>query len=437
MIILKIFTLLILFISIIFSSQLGQKIQQSQKILESAEAKKRLMHSQLSKIAASIKKNEQEYAKIEKILDQLRREKKKNQELYIQAKDRVAKLDEDIIKMDRVIKENYRRFLKLLTNQFAIIAASERVHQKSQKSVIMQEVYESFKRENDKKLKALKEAIDKSRLEKMKMAGERNGLKRSIADIERKKRLYEQKRREKAKLLKKLAQEEMIYKKKLKRLITRQNLLRLTLAKLNILKKQEIEEARRRERERQAELEKRARELERLRRARERARREAIAKGKEVDYTPVTLKETKRVKRYGSSYHKDKIYSYRGPKTISPIRGAKVIKKFGTYIDPIYKIKIFNESVTLKAPYPNAKVRSVLNGKVVFVGQNSMLGKVVVIAHAHKLHTVYAGLSKISPFIRNGVKVKKGAVIGKVKSKLIFEATKNSKYINPLRLISL
>ena len=66
-----------------------------------------------------------------------------------------------------------------------------------------------------------------------------------------------------------------------------------------------------------------------------------------------------------------------------------------------------------------------------------MLGKVVVIAHAHKLHTVYAGLSKISPFIRNGVKVKKGAVIGKVKSKLIFEATKNSKYINPLRLISL
>ena len=38
---------------------------------------------------------------------------------------------------------------------------------------------------------------------------------------------------------------------------------------------------------------------------------------------------------------------------------------------------------------------------------------------------------------KKGSKVKKGYVIGKVNRKLIFEATKNSKHINPLRLISI
>ena len=66
-----------------------------------------------------------------------------------------------------------------------------------------------------------------------------------------------------------------------------------------------------------------------------------------------------------------------------------------------------------------------------------MLGKVVVVAHSGKLHTVYAGLSKIAPNIQKGRKIKKGYVVGKVNSKLIFQATKNSKHIDPLKLISI
>ena len=433
----KFITIIILTFPLLHASQVANKIKQSEKRLQSAEQRKRLMNMQLSKIAESIKKTEREYAKIEKILDDLRREKKRNQQLYKTAKERVSSLDQNISKLNKEIRSNFEQFLKILTDQFAVIAASERLHQTTPKSVIQQEIYETFKKENDKRLKYLKREIDKNRLEKIKMAGERNGLRKSIAEIERKRRLYQQKKREKVKLLRKLAKQESIYKKRLRHLITRQNLLRLTLAKLNILKKQEIEEAQRRERERQAELERRAKELEKMRIEKEKERQTALAEGKEVDYTPVTLKETKKVKQYGSSYHKDKIYNYRGPKTISPIKGARVVKKFGTYIDPIYKIKIFNESVTLKAPQKNAKVRNVLNGKVVFVGKNSMLGKVVIVSHPNKLHTVYAGLSRISPLIKNGSKIKRGAIIGKVKNKLLFEATKNSMYINPLKLIIL
>jgi murein DD-endopeptidase MepM/ murein hydrolase activator NlpD len=82
-------------------------------------------------------------------------------------------------------------------------------------------------------------------------------------------------------------------------------------------------------------------------------------------------------------------------------------------------------------------VKNVLNGKVVFAGKSSMLGKVVVVAHSGKMHTVYAGLSKIAPTIRVGSKIKRGYIVGKVKRKLVFQATKNSKHINPLKLIRL
>jgi len=104
-------------------------------------------------------------------------------------------------------------------------------------------------------------------------------------------------------------------------------------------------------------------------------------------------------------------------------------------VDPVYKIKIFNESITLQAPHTDAKVKNIMNGKVVFAGKSSMLGKVVVVAHSGKMHTVYAGLSKIAPNIKTGRKIKRGYVVGKVKSKLMFQATKNSKHINPLKLI--
>ena len=113
------------------------------------------------------------------------------------------------------------------------------------------------------------------------------------------------------------------------------------------------------------------------------------------------------------------------------------MKKFGTYVDPIYKIKILNESITLQSLFENAKVQNILNGKVVFAGKSSMLGKVVVVAHSKKIHTVYAGLSKIAPTRRVGAKIQKGYIVGKVNEKLIFQATKDSKHINPLRLITI
>jgi len=134
---------------------------------------------------------------------------------------------------------------------------------------------------------------------------------------------------------------------------------------------------------------------------------------------------------------KQEVAIYSGDKTISPLKGAIVLKSFGKYVDPVYDIKIFNDNVILKSTTNPHNVYNVLDGKVVFAGKSSMLGKVIVMAHKDRLHTVYAGLDKIAPTIRVGTKIGQGYVIGKLKGKLIFQVTQDEKYVDPLSLIKL
>jgi septal ring factor EnvC (AmiA/AmiB activator) len=418
------------------ASQTVKKIEESKKSLQSTEAKKKQMSRQISKLAESIKKTETELAKLQKALDRLEKKKREGETRYAGTLKRIKGLDTQISQLDRNIRKRHKEFIRLLTDQFSTIVAMRQMNRRSERAVILEEFYERFKEANDRELKRLKESIDRSRKNKQKLMLQRASLKRSIAKTIALRDLYRIKKEKSQKLLKKLASEEKLYRKKLKEIISRQNALRRTLAKLNILRKEEIEEAKRREAERKAELARRARELEDMRQAKARERAQARAEGREVDYTAPKLSE-ERVRQVGSSYQKERVVAYRGPRTISPIKGARLVKKFGTYVDPIYKIKIFNDSITLRAPYSDANVRNVLNGKVVYVGENSMLGKVVIVQHGNGLHTVYAGLSKISPLIRTGTRIRRGTAVGKVRKKLIFQATQNSRLINPTRLIKL
>jgi len=141
------------------------------------------------------------------------------------------------------------------------------------------------------------------------------------------------------------------------------------------------------------------------------------------------------VRRIGTSYQKIKTIRYVGKKTIAPINNFKITQKFGTYFDPIYKIKIFNEAVILKSRYLHAKVKSVLDGKIVFMGENPLLGKVLIIEHQAKMHTIYGYLSQFAPNIKVGSRVKRGTIIGRVYDELSFEVTKKNYHINPLELI--
>jgi len=165
--------------------------------------------------------------------------------------------------------------------------------------------------------------------------------------------------------------------------------------------------------------------------------RKRIKELKRMNFSSKKVAKVYSVKRTDSSYLATDICKYRGAKTMAPLKAPKVIKGFGSFIDPIYKIPSHSDSITLISNSSDLRVYNVLNGEISYIAQKSMLGKMVVIKHNNGLHTIYADLDKISPLLKVGAKVKKGTIVGKIKKKLIFEATKNGKFINPVRLINL
>jgi len=433
------------------------KIENSKKNLSTASSEKKQTGRRLSKIAKDIQSAEKDIVYLEKKIDELGRKQEKSEQRYEVLKGELRQSEKDFTQTSQALEEKRKVFISLLSEQFSIIFAMEQAHEPTRKSILSQEVYKAYKKHNAKVLTTLRSDIGMLKKQKNDKLYLRNKTKKEIKRIVKKRDDYAQKKLVKEKLRKRLSRDEEKYNAKLEKIVDKQNSLRTTLAKLNILHTKEVQKARklalarkeamRLEKERKRDI----REAKALARAKARKAQEDLKKAKtEKDRKKARLaakeakkaqrkvyKKSEKVRQVNSSYKKSKTYAYRGKRTISPLPGARLIKKFGTYVDPIYKIKIFNESITLKSPASNSKVQNILNGKVVFAGKSSMLGKVVVISHSHKIHTVYAGLSKIAPTIHVGVKIQKGYVVGKVSEKLIFQATKNSKHINPLRLIKI
>jgi len=449
----------LLITSLVFGASTTTKIKNSKKDLSATDSAKKKASRKLDKIASDIKKADKDINYLDHKLEKLSANKEKTEKEYKVLKKELATSEANLAVTSKEIEKKHKAFISLLSNQFSVIFAMQQFENPTENSIISYEVYKAYKKHNAKELKSLRSDIETLKKSKKNKRYKRDKTKKSIASIEKKRKLYTKEKAQKKKLVARLSDDEEKYQSKLQNLVDKQSSLRGTLAKLNILHTKEVEDARKRaaakreairlEKERIRKIRrvkatakakaKKARAAIRLAKteaARKAARKAAKKAEKEAKIAQTKVyKQSAKVRKVHSSYKKSKTYAYRGGKTISPLRGARLIKKFGTYIDPIYKIKIFNESITLKAPSSNAKVQNVLNGKVVFAGKSSMLGKVVVVAHSGKMHTVYAGLSKIAPTIHVGSKIKRGYVVGKVARKLMFQATKNSKHINPMRLI--
>lgn len=190
-----------------------------------------------------------------------------------------------------------------------------------------------------------------------------------------------------------------IYTKKLQDLKAQQDELRVTLNKLKIIEKQKEQEM--------------------------------------VFDNEKIASSNQNIRQIGSSYQESNVKRYSGIKTIAPLESFTIKQKFGNYIDPIYKIKIFNENVILTSNKKDAVVKAVFSGKIVFAKDTSMLDKVIILEHSNGIHTIYAHLDKIAPNVKVGKNVKKGAIIGRIKNDLAFEVTQKNFHINPLELISL
>ncbi len=387
----RVVLLFLLSISLLFSTSLDSKINQNKKQLKSKKIEYKKMDRKLSLIAKKILAAKKEQKALAKKLTSLAKSIKKNEAEFLRLQKEEKKYTIELNSIGRDINKKEKKFLDLVAKNFSLALALDELKQPTPDSVMMKEAYKLYAKENSKDIEKLERDIqglkDKKSILKLKQSHISQQLKKFIAEREE----FQEKKAKKDILVKNLLKDRELYQKRFNKIKESRKNLEKKLAKLKIIK-----------------------------------------------HNNAKVVEQRANKRLTSKKNSSSTAKYAGSKTISPLKGARLIKRYGTYIDPIYKFKIFNKSITLKAPYAGAKVRSVLAGKIVFAeNSGGMLGKVVIIEHSRAIHTIYVKLSRLAPGIRVGKKVARGTVIGKVEKSLMFEVTKNNKNINPLKLIRL
>lgn len=387
--------------SLLSATSVDGKIKKSKKQLSAKKVEYKKMNRELSKVAKKILTAKANQKKLNSKLNSLENKIKNDEVSYGKLTKKSTELTESLDSVIKTIDKKQLKFVELISKNFSMSLALEEVNTPTSESVIRKEVYTVYSKRNSEDIERLKKDLLYLESKKKSLNSKQSDIRKTINTYVNERREYKNKKKEQDKILSALARDKAIYKKRFNRIKASRKKLERKLASLKIIKSD--------------------------------ARKEANQKEAAKANKNSSAKRTKVV-----AVSSSKIIKYNKSKTISPLKGARLIKKFGTYTDPIYKFKIFNKSVTLKAPHSSSKVRSVLKGKIVFAeNSGGMLGKVVIVEHSNGIHTIYAKLSRLAPGIKVGKRVSKGSTIGKVDKSLMFEVTKDNKHMDPLNLIRL
>ena len=392
-------SLLLIVTTVAAKQDVSKQITKTNKEIKSFDKKYSSLHKKMSKTAKAIKKSEKDLARQKRDISQLSEKLEQSQEKYEanQKEMRTLKDKQQLLQGKQGLIE--KELVQSIARNISINSLDKDKHAVTTDSIITEEILNELNLQTQRKIERLEKENNTNTKNIKSYQTRTDRLQADINSIDKQKIKLQEVTKKNKSSISKMQKDRKKYKKSINTLLARKKALSSTLARLNIIKSEEVK------------------------------------KRKEVKISRTKKGATAKVTKKGSIYQSVKSKKYRGKKTIAPLSGYRLVKKFGPYIDPIYKIKIYNESVSLQPKQRNAKVKTVLNGKVILAKKTQLLDNVVIIKHSNGLHTIYAHLDQIAPTIKKGKKVKKGAVIGRVDHELIFEVTQNSYHIDPMTLI--
>ena len=110
-----------------------------------------------------------------------------------------------------------------------------------------------------------------------------------------------------------------------------------------------------------------------------------------------------------------------------PVEG-RVSAEFGPRVDPRYGTRVPHNGLDLETD-PGSEVRAVYPGKVLFAAPFEGLGQMVVVQHAGRVFTLYAGLSELR--VRKDDVLPLHSIVGRAGSSLYFEIRVDKNPENP------
>ena len=395
----------------------ANKTQSTKQDLKSKAEQEKKLNKKLDELAKSILSGEKN---VKTTAEQISILSVQVKELESSAKAADASLNTLIAQNKDLVAEQKRieaSLLAIISKRFAYDLIVPKNYIESEESIISAEILNSLTKDSQNEVNKIAKDYSKT-INSIKSQTDKIGaIKLDLAEFRSKQDKLIALQTKQKKDLAQLKSDKDSYEKELSAIQADQEELRKTLEKLAIIAKNEEEEKARAQQKAKLEEAKKAKNNEKL-----------------ASQSQKTAKND--VRQVGSSYQMSQVKRYTGAKTIAPLEKFTLKQAFGDYTDPIYKIKIFNESVVLRSALSDAVVKNVLDGKVVFAKETSLLQKVVIVENKDGIHTIYAHLSKIAPTIKVGARLKKGYVIGRVEQDLTFEVTQKNYHINPMELIA-
>jgi murein DD-endopeptidase MepM/ murein hydrolase activator NlpD len=447
----KLFFLLILFLQTILfavtpASNIDKKIQTNKEKLESTDDKKETTNLKIKELAEKIESQNANITNIETEIKQINSDIDNHQKLLEEAKN---KLDELTSKSTDLIKEkttSEEQIVDTIIEEFSVSMALKLASEDSLQELIDNEIYTLLSQHSKDKVTKLNTSYSNLSANTKTNQKEIEKISLYINDRQKTKDKLTELKAKHSSSLANLEEQHKSYQAELNKVAKEQESLKSLLSELNILKAQETKKA-------EAEADEKRKKLQELLSQKKNSPKDDLKENYASSSEDTTSGEVQTsdsrnqkfaknlnldVKKIGSSTDGVSIIKYKGEKSIAPLKSFKVVKNFGTYYDPVYKIKLFNESITLKSDEDQAKVLCVLNGKVVYAKKNAgMLENVVIIQHEDGLHTIYSHLDEISPTLVVGKWVQQGYVVGRVNNILLFQATKDASHIDPRDLFKI
>ncbi|GAA8966309.1 M23 family metallopeptidase [Helicobacter pylori] len=378
-------------------SDIAKDIQHKETLLKKTHEEKNQLNSRLSSLGEAIRSKELQKAEMERQMAALKKSLEKNRNESLAQEKVLTNYRKSLDHLQKQRSFLQKKVFDTLLQDFLFSQALKRQNLASSNDVILQVAFENLHQSTLSKMSQLSQEEKDLNAQALKVKSSIQKISSVIDEQKTREVTLKSLQTEQDKLILSMQKDYAIYNQRLTLLEKERQNLNALLKRLNIIKQN-------RENEEKVSLKKSSQALE--------------------------------VKQVASSYQNINTTSYNGPKTIAPLNDYEVVQKFGPYIDPVYNLKIFSESITLVSKTPNALVRNVLDGKIVFAKEINMLKKVVIIEHKNGIRTIYSQLDKIAPTIKSGMRIQKGYVLGRIDQRLGFEVTMKEKHINPLELIA-
>ena len=341
----KIFFILFLTSNLILAaSNIDKKIKQNKEILNNTTQKEETTNLKIKELADKIEAQNTNIMSIEKDIKQVNEDIEQHQKLLEDSK---TKLEELQSKSTQLIKEkssSEEQIVDTIIEEFSISMALKLASENSLQELIDNEIYTLLSEHSKEKVTKLNSTYN----------AVYNNTKTNQKDIEKISSYIQDRQKTKDKLtslkqkhsssLSNLEEQHKAYQQELNKVVKQQESLKSLLSELNILKEEEEKKiAAREEEEKKQKLQALLNNKNKTSSPQEEPTNENEIQTSEVRNQKYAKNLNLDVRKIGSSTDGIKIVRYTGAKSIAPLKSFKVVKNFGTYYDPIYKIKLFNE----------------------------------------------------------------------------------------------